>query len=143
MNTKMKYGLRLSTVRKLEDELYDYKNYDKRIHLLREDIFNPWIPTDTNTGGEHKPSNTSITEMRVTNYLTDIRIARIKELSIAIERVFNTSTQKEKDFIKHYYFDPRGRTYVQVCNDIFIGERTGHRIKAKVIKKLAEELGEW
>ncbi|MCD0949896.1 transcriptional regulator, partial [Staphylococcus aureus] len=46
--TKKKYGLKLSTVRKLEDELCDYPNYHKQLEDLRSEIMTPWIPTDTN-----------------------------------------------------------------------------------------------
>lgn len=49
--TKKKYGLKLSTVRKLEDELCDYPNYHKQLEDLRSEIMTPWIPTDTNIGG--------------------------------------------------------------------------------------------
>ena len=31
---------------------------------------------------------------------------------------------------------------INVCNDIHISESTGHRIKKKIVLKLAEELGE-
>ena len=68
LSRKKKYGLKLSTVRKLEDELCDYPNYDKRIRDIREQARYPYIRTDTNIGGEHKPSNSSKVEMVAVSY---------------------------------------------------------------------------
>lgn len=141
MSRKKKYGLKLSTVRKLEDELCDYPNYDKRIRDIREQAMHPYVRTDTNVGGEHVPSTTSKTEMIVTNYLSDLRLANIKSYKIAIERVFNMSSEKEKDVINTYYFNQNGMIFT--CNQTHISESTFHRIKKKVILRLAEELGEY
>ncbi|MBF0770280.1 transcriptional regulator [Staphylococcus warneri] len=141
LSRKKKYGLKLSTVRKLEDELCDYPNYDKRIRDIREQARYPYIRTDTNIGGEHKPSNSSKVEMVVTNYLSDIRLGNIKTYKTAIERVFNRSSEKEKDVIKTYYFGQKTMAYT--CDETHISESTFHRIKKKVILRLAEELGEY
>ncbi|MGW7900622.1 DUF1492 domain-containing protein [Staphylococcus shinii] len=138
--SKKKYGLKLSTVRKLEDELVDYPNYLKQLKDLKEEVMNPWIRKDTNIGGEYVPSNHSKTEMAVTNYLCDIRRNKILEFKRAIERVINTSSKKEREFIHEYYFNQK--MIINVCNDIHISESTGHRIKKKIVLKLAEELGE-
>ncbi|KEK48494.1 phage transcriptional regulator, RinA family protein [Staphylococcus aureus 1801-2 2011] len=138
--TKKKYGLKLSTVRKLEDELCDYPNYHKQLEDLRSEIMTPWIPTDTNIGGGFVPSNTSKTEMAVTNYLCSIRRGKILEFKSAIERIINTSSRKEREFIQEYYFNKK--TLIAVCYDIHISESTAHRIKKKIVSKLAEELGE-
>ncbi|ENJ87244.1 RinA family phage transcriptional activator [Staphylococcus aureus] len=138
--TKKKYGLKLSTVRKLEDELCDYPNYHKQLEDLSSEIMTPWIPTDTNIGGEFVPSNTSKTEMAVTNYLCSIRRGKILEFKSAIERIINTSSRKEREFIQEYYFNKK--ELVKVCDDIHISDRTAHRIKRKIISRLAEELGE-
>ncbi|MCS4487204.1 transcriptional regulator [Staphylococcus americanisciuri] len=138
--TKKKYGLKLSTVRKLEDELCDYPNYDKQLEDLRESVINPWLPTDTNIGGERVPTTSSKTEMVVVNYLCNIRRGKILEFKRAIERIINTSSRKEREFIQEYYFNKK--TLVAVCGDIHISESTGNRIKKKVVLKLAEELGE-
>ena len=99
---KKKYGLKLSTVRKLEDELVDYPNYHKQLKDLKEEVMNPWIRTDTNIGGEFITSNQSKTEMVVANYLCDIRRNKILEFKRAIERVINTSSKKEREFIHEY-----------------------------------------
>ncbi|AMG20716.1 transcriptional regulator [Staphylococcus saprophyticus] len=138
--SKKKYGLKLSTVRKLEDELVDYPNYHKQLKDLKEEVMNPWIRTDTNIGGELIPSNQSKTEKIVTNYLCDIRRNKILEFKRAIERVINTSSKKEREFIHEYYFNQK--MIINACNDIHISESTGHRIKKKIVLKLAEELGE-
>lgn len=140
MSRKKKYGLKLSTVRKLEDELCDYPHYDKRIRDIREQAVHPYVRTDTNIGGEHKPSNVSKTETIVTNYLSDIRLSNIRMYKIAIERVVSHSSKKEQDVINDYYFNRKTASYT--CDINHISERTFHRIKRKIVLSLAEELGE-
>ena len=137
---KKKYGLKLSTVRKLEDELVDYPNYHKQLKDLKEEVMNPWIRTATNIGGELIPSNQSKTEKIVANNFCHIRRNKILEFKRSIERVINTSSKKEREFIHEYYFNQK--MIINVCNDIHISESTGHRIKKKIVLKLAEELGE-
>ncbi|HEJ6738814.1 TPA: transcriptional regulator, partial [Staphylococcus aureus] len=53
----------------------------------------------------------------------------------------NTSSRKEREFIQEYYFNKK--TLIVVCYDIHISESTAHRIKKKIVSKLAEELGEY
>ena len=50
---------------------------------------------------------TSKTEMAVTNYLCSIRRGKILEFKSAIERIINTSSRKEREFIQEYYFNKR------------------------------------
>ena len=45
-------GLRKSTQRYLESELSNYRHIDKDIQRVREEVLNPWQPTDTNIGGD-------------------------------------------------------------------------------------------
>ncbi|MBO8902233.1 DUF1492 domain-containing protein, partial [Staphylococcus aureus] len=77
----------------------------------------------------------------VTNYLCSIRRGKILEFKSAIERIINTSSRKEREFIQEYYFNKK--TLIVVCYDIHISESTAHRIKKKIVSKLAEELGEY
>ena len=139
--SKFKYGLRLSTVRKIEDELSDYPNYDKRLNNLRQEALYPWVPNDANVGGEFVKSNTSRTETAVNNYLCNIKRANILKHKTAIERIINMSSQKEKDFLDVYYFGRKKFGYT--CDVIHVSQRTGFRIKKKIISRLAEELGEY
>ena len=139
--SKKKYGLRLSTVRKIEDELCDYPMYQKRLNDLREEAITPYVKTDTNIGGEFVPSNTSKTEIAINNYLCDIRRSNILKNKTAIERLINISSRKERDFVEEYYFN--GKEFNYTCDTINISESTGHRIKKKIILRLAEELGEY
>ncbi|MBH4889861.1 transcriptional regulator, partial [Staphylococcus aureus] len=55
--------------------------------------------------------------------------------------IINTSSRKEREFIQEYYFNKK--TLIAVCHDIHISESTAHRIKKKIVSKLAEELGEY
>ena len=45
-------ALRGSTKRYLESELNNYNYIDKDIERVREEVLNPWQPTDTNIGGD-------------------------------------------------------------------------------------------
>ena len=51
------------------------------------------------------------------------------------------SSQKEKDFLDVYYFGRKKFGYT--CDVIHVSQRTGFRIKKKIISRLAEELGEY
>ena len=67
--------LRRSTQIYLESELSNYKYIDKDIARVREEVLNPWQPTDTNIGGEHVHSNISVTEIKATRVVNDRRLS--------------------------------------------------------------------
>ncbi len=79
--------------------------HHKQLEDLRSEIMTPWIPTDTTAGSLYH--NTSKTEMAVTNYLCSIRRGKILEFKSAIERIINTSSRKEREFIQEYYFNKK------------------------------------
>ncbi|MCE5049705.1 transcriptional regulator [Staphylococcus haemolyticus] len=134
--------LRRSTQIYLESELSNYKYIDKDIARVREEVLNPWHPTDTNIGGEHVHSNISVTEIKATRVVNDRRLSQLARMKSAIEVVYHSSTPEVQKLMELYYFKkPRTLNLTGVAQEICISKSTAYDLRKDLLTRLADELG--
>ncbi|MDN7234164.1 transcriptional regulator [Staphylococcus haemolyticus] len=134
--------LRRSTQIYLESELSNYKYIDKDIARVREEVLNPWQPTDTNVGGEHVHSNISVTEIKATRVVNDRRLSQLARMKSAIEVVYHSSTPEVQKLMELYYFKkPRTLNLTGVAQEICVSKSTAYDLRKDLLTRLADELG--
>lgn len=134
--------MRKSTINYLESELRDYPNYNKHVAQLRNEILNPWTPSDENIGGGRSNTNVSTVERTVTRLTTDKRLLQLDRMMNAIERVYNESTEQQKEFMELYYFQKQRKyTVLGIADNLCISKTVLYEYKKDVLKRLADELG--
>ncbi|WP_317954924.1 MULTISPECIES: transcriptional regulator [unclassified Staphylococcus] len=134
--------LRRSTQIYLESELSNYKYIDKDIARVREEVLNPWHPTDTNIGGEHVHSNISVTEIKATRVVNDRRLSQLARMKSAIEEVYHSSTPEVQKLMELYYFKkPRTLNLTGVAQEICVSKSTAYDLRKDLLTRLADELG--
>ncbi|MCG1215000.1 transcriptional regulator [Staphylococcus epidermidis] len=134
--------LRRSTQIYLESELSNYKYIDKDIARVREEVLNPWQPTDTNIGGEHVHSNISVTEIKATRVVNDRRLSQLARMKSAIDIVYQTSSKESQKLMDIYYFKkPRTLNLTGVAQEICVSKSTAYELRKEILIRLADELG--
>lgn len=135
-------ALRESTKRYLESELHNYNFIDKDIQRVREEVLNPWSPTDTNIGGEHVQNNASVTEIRAIRAVNDRRLSQLARMKSAIEVVYENSSRDTQKLMELYYFKkPRTLNLTGVAQEICVSKSTAYELRREILTKLADELG--
>ncbi|MCY1587594.1 transcriptional regulator [Staphylococcus pettenkoferi] len=135
-------GLRKSTQRYLESELSNYRHIDKDIQRVREEVLNPWQPTDTNIGGDRVHSNVSVTEIKATRVVNDRRLSQLARMKSAIDIVYRTSSKESQQLMDIYYFKkPRTLNLTGVAQEICVSKSTAYELRREILTKLADELG--
>ncbi|MBN6852255.1 transcriptional regulator [Staphylococcus warneri] len=135
-------ALRESTKRYLESELHNYNFIDKDIQRVREEVMNPWSPTDTNIGGEHVQNNASVTEIRAIRAVNDRRLSQLARMKSAIEVVYENSPRDTQRLMELYYFKkPRTLNLTGVAQEINVGKSTAYDMRKELLIRLADELG--
>ncbi|PNY85058.1 transcriptional regulator [Staphylococcus agnetis] len=135
-------ALRKSTVIYLEGELRQYPNIDKDINRVREEVLNPWQPTDENIGGGRSSENVSVTEIKATRVVNDRRLAQLTRVKVAIEIVYNSTTDEGRKLMDLYYFTkPRTLNLTGVADSIHISKSTAYNLRKGILNMLADELG--
>lgn len=134
--------MRKNTKRFLEDELFAYKDTDKRLKEIREQIQHPWKPTDENIGGSKVNKNISVTEQTATALVFDKRIETLERHYNAITNVYAKCNEVQKELLDNFYFArPRTLTNAGVAQKLCISKRKLYYVKREVIQMLADELG--
>ncbi|MCG1213942.1 transcriptional regulator [Staphylococcus epidermidis] len=134
--------LRRSTQIYLESELSNYKYIDKDIARVREEVLNPWQPTDTNIGGEHVHSNISVTEIKATRVVNDRRLSQLARMKSAIDIVYQTSSKESQKLMDIYYFKkPRTLNLTGVAQEICVSKSNAYEMRKDILTRLADELG--
>lgn len=135
-------SLRKSTQRYLESELSNYRYIDKDIERVREEVLNPWMPTDTNQGGEQVHSNVSVTEISAIRSVNDRRLSQLARMKSAIDVVYTHSTPEAKNLMELYYFKkPRTLNLTGVAQEINVSKSTAYDLRKAILTQLADELG--
>ncbi|WP_034172839.1 transcriptional regulator [Listeria monocytogenes] len=135
-------ALRGSTKRYLESELNNYNYIDKDIERVREEVLNPWQPTDTNIGGDRVHSNVSVTEIKATRVVNDRRLSQLARMKSAIEVVYQNSSRESKQLMELYYFKkPRTLNLTGVAQEICVSKSTAYDLRKDILIRLADELG--
>jgi len=134
--------LRHSTKKYLESELFDYKDMNKHLNQLREEIANPWQPQDENIGGGRSNRNVSVTERTATLLVTDKRLLQMQRMSNAIEKVYNDGTDLQKEFMDIYYFQKNRKLTIEgIAQELNYSRSTILDNKRIILCRLADELG--
>lgn len=133
--------LKNATTRYIEAKLRAYPFIESEINNRRIELMDPWTPSDENIGGGKSNMNVSQTEVKATRLATDPRLLLLNQEREAIERVLQTSTEEERQFIELNYFDePRKYTMDGVAIQMNVSRATIFRIKGRVIKRVGEAL---
>lgn len=134
--------LRKSTINYLESELRNYPYIDKDINRVREEVLHPWQPTDENIGGGRSGGNVSVTEIKATRVVNDKRLAQLVRVKVAVEIVYNNTTDEGRKLMDLYYFTkPRKLNLTGVADNIHISKSTAYDLRKGILKMLADELG--
>ncbi|MCG1684559.1 transcriptional regulator [Staphylococcus epidermidis] len=135
-------GLRTSTKRYLESELKNYNFIDKDIQRVREEVMNPWTPTDTNIGGDRTQNNVSVTEIRAIRAVNDRRLSQLARMKSAIEIIYENSDKDTQNLMDLYYFKrPRTLNLTGVAQEICVSKSNAYEMRKDILTRLADELG--
>ncbi|NJH86129.1 transcriptional regulator [Staphylococcus chromogenes] len=135
-------ALRKSTINYLESELRNYPYIDKDINRVREEVLHPWKPTDENIGGGRTSENVSVTEIKATRVVNDRRLAQLARVKMAVEIVYENTTNEGRRLMDLYYFaKPRKYNLTGVADEMHIGKTMAYRLRKCILESLADELG--
>ncbi|MDK3667902.1 transcriptional regulator [Staphylococcus pseudintermedius] len=135
-------SLRKSTINYLESELRNYPYMDKDINRVREEVLHPYTEIDENVGGGRSGANVSVTEIKATRVVNDRRLAQLTRLKVAIEIVYNETSDEGRKLMDLYYFaKPRTLNLTGVADEIYISKSTAYDLRKGILKMLADELG--
>ncbi|UXR79043.1 transcriptional regulator [Staphylococcus sp. IVB6227] len=135
-------SLRKSTINYLESELRNYPYMDKDINRVREEVLHPWSPTDENIGGGKSTETISVTEIKATRVVNDRRLAQLTRLKVAIEAVYNETTDEGRKLMDLYYFTkPRTLNLTGVANELYISKTIAYDLRKGILASLADQLG--
>ncbi|UXR86187.1 transcriptional regulator [Staphylococcus felis] len=134
--------LKKQTINYLESELRNFPYMDKDINRVREEVLHPWFPTDENIGGGRSNSNVSVTEIKATRVVNDRRLAQLTRLKVAVEIVYENTTDEGRKLMDLYYFTkPRTLNLTGVANELHISKTTAYDLRKGILSSLADELG--
>ncbi|KIX91463.1 transcriptional regulator [Staphylococcus microti] len=134
--------LRKSTINYLESELRNYPYMDRDINRVREEVLHPWSPTDENIGGGKSTETISVTEIKATRVVNDRRLAQLTRLKVAIEAVYNETTDEGRKLMDLYYFTkPRTLNLTGVANELYISKTIAYDLRKGILSSLADQLG--
>jgi len=130
--------------KKAEAEWHNYHNTLKEIERLREEIMNPYKPSeDVNiikgANSVKRPGDpTGITATRLTthkqlNYLTEV----VK----AIENVYGTLSDEYRKLVKLRYWNNRKLTWDVIADELHVNRTTAMRWRDEIIIATIELLG--
>ncbi|EIM5198722.1 transcriptional regulator [Staphylococcus pseudintermedius] len=134
--------LRKSTVNYLESELRNYPYLEQDIARVREEVLHPWSPPDENVGGGRADTVMCVTEVRATSVINDRRLAQLTRVKLAIEIVYNHTTDEGRKLMDLYYFTkPRTLNLTGVANALHISKTVAYDLRKGILSMLADELG--
>lgn len=126
----------------IEHELYHYRDTCKQIELLREEIMNPYNPSDENIGGSRSSGVSSPTEIKATRLMTDKKLRRLEEVKNAIEDVLYICDPVRRKLIELNYFKkPKLLSWDGVVEELPISKRTAFTYRNEIVQAIAEKLG--
>ena len=124
--------------RKMEDILYSYNKYKKKIEVEIENLKNPQIKKSCGPGGQggsnydYKSEVEQIEELkqRISN-----NISRYEEIIFRIDECLSmVQDHKDYNFIKMRYFDKM--TYEDIAEKLGVEVRTTYRIRNNILTAL-------
>ena len=134
-----------TTFKKVESEWYNYHKTLKEIKLLEDAILYPYDddPDDpTVVKGANSvriPGNP--TERTVTRLTTHKRLNYLREITSAIETVYNELPDDYKKLIHSRYWSQRKKTWDIIADDCKVVKRTAQRWRNEIIIATVEVLG--
>lgn len=140
----MTVAIKRATFKHIEAELYAYPDTKREIARLREEIMYGSVSDDENTGGGSNSCRTPgrPTERIATRLMSDKRLRNHEELVYAIETVYNSLDDTQKQLIKLRYWNGRNKaSWERIAIDCNIGERTVYRYRDMVVEAIAEKVG--
>lgn len=141
---KIDYQLRKATFKYIESEVTHIQDSKREIKNIRDEILNPYKPSDNNIiyGSKSKNLPKSIIEIKATLLLTNKILVNLEKTVEAIEKVYNRLPEDRKKVIKLKYFNKdRKLKLEQIADMCYMHRNTVTTIKHNFIKSIAIELG--
>jgi RinA family phage transcriptional activator len=129
-----KYRLSKNTYRYIENEIRHYKNTEKELKRLKDDLIN-----ESSVAPEIRGSEVSSpTENKVIKLSLNKKITEMEKTIKAIEKVHRTLTRNKKSVMEEYWI---GRYTTQgLAGKLGVDERTIRRWKKHIVYSVAIEL---
>ncbi|SFL39200.1 phage transcriptional activator, RinA family [Gracilibacillus orientalis] len=135
-----------STFKKVEAEWFNYHKTLKEIKLLEDSILHPFEedPDDPTivkgTNSVRMPGNP--TERTATRLTTHKQLSYLREVTSAIETVYNESPDNYKDLIRLRYWKRNNKlTWIGIAFQLNISERQARRWRNEIVQATIEILG--
>lgn len=130
----------------LESLVYEYKKTKREIKLLELDIIDEMdrSANDVEQGSSSVRKITDMTAIKANTLIEDKKLNRMRQVTEAIERVFNGIMEEKQDLIAFYYWEhPNKYTWDGVSIELCMSRSTAIRWRNGFIKELQKELGEY
>lgn len=139
--------MRRKTFQYIESEVYDLHDTLKKIKLKELEIIHPF-DEEQNDPGVFAGSNSvrvpgDPTGKTASLLVEERQLARMRNVTNAIVKIFNNLIEEKQKVIKLYYWDKPGKlTWEGVGEETNTSRRTAMRWRKDFIESIASELGE-
>lgn len=139
--------LRRKTFQYIESEVYNLHETLKEIELTESEVLHPFDedPEDPTIvkGANSVRIPGDPTGRTATLLVEHKKLKRMKQVTNAILKVYNSLVDEKKEVIKLYYWDKPGELkWEGVAKETFTSRRTAIRWRNAFIQDIAKELGE-
>ena len=134
-----------TTFKKVEAEWFHYNNTLHEIKTLEDAILHPYDEEQcdpTIVAGENSvriPGNP--TERTATRLTTHKRLSYLREITSAIETVYNELNEDYKNLVNARYWSQRKKTWDIIADECSVTKRTAQRWRNEIILSTVEVLG--
>lgn len=130
------------TFKHIESELFSYHESLKEIEFLRSNMIHCKTEVDENVGGGRSSLPGQPTEQIATRLATHRRLAKLEEITNAIQRVYTVLPEDHQKLIRlKYWTKPQTLTWNGIAAKLSVGRATAFRWRDEIINTIAETIG--